>query len=154
VKPGQELLGEAEAITDLLRAVRIILKRPVQGAIAGSGLTAPQISVLRTLVETEGLSLKALSARLGLAHSTVSSIVDRLERRGLVRRQPGAADRRFTCISPTAMVKTWVKTAAELHHPAVLVDALRRATPKERALILEGLKTLRDLLEANSQREA
>ena len=155
VKPGQELLGEAEAITDLLRAARIILNRPVQGAIAGSGLTAPQVSVLKALVETEGLSLKALSARLGLAHSTVSSIVDRLERRGLVRRRTSAADRRFSCLNPTAEVKTWVKTAAALHHPAMLVAALHRASPKERALIREGLRKLRDLLEAaGPEREA
>jgi DNA-binding MarR family transcriptional regulator len=155
MKPGQELLREAETITGLLRTIRIILKRPVREAIAGSDLTAPQVSVLKTLVEHESLSLKDLSARLGLAHSTVSSIVDRLERRGLVRRQTSAADRRFTCIHPTAVVKTWVKTAAALHHPAMLVEALHRASPKERALIREGLRTLRDLLEAvGCEREA
>jgi hypothetical protein len=67
----------------------------------------------------------------------------------LVKRQTSAADRRFTCIYTTAAVKTWVKTAAVLHHPALLVEALRRANGKERALILEGLRTLRDLLEAS-----
>jgi DNA-binding MarR family transcriptional regulator len=148
MNPGQELLGEAETITGFLRTIRILLKRPVREAIAGSGLTAPQVSVLKTLTETEGLSLKDLSARLGLAHSTVSGIVDRLERRGLVRRRTSTVDRRVSCINPTATVKTWVKTAAALHHPAVLVEALQRASPKERALIREGLRKLRDLLEA------
>jgi DNA-binding MarR family transcriptional regulator len=148
MKPGQELLREADAITGLLRTIRIILKRPVREAVAGSGLTAPQISVLTTLVENDGLSLKDLSGRLGLAHSTVSSVVDRLERKGLVRRQTSAADRRVTCIHMTAAVRTWVKTAAVVHHPALLVDALRRADPRERALIREGLRTLRDLMEA------
>jgi DNA-binding MarR family transcriptional regulator len=150
MKPAQELLREAETVAGLLRTIRVILKRPVREAIAGSGLTAPQISVLRALVENEGLSLKDLSARLGLAHSTVSSIVDRLERKGLVRRQASAADRRFTCIHTTAAVQTWVKTAAALHHPPTLVEALRRATPKDRALIREGLSKLRDLLEATA----
>jgi DNA-binding MarR family transcriptional regulator len=148
MKPSQELLREADAITGLLRTIRIILKRPVREAVAGSGLTAPQISVLKTLVENDGLSLKDLSFRLGLAHSTVSSVVDRLERKELVRRQTSAADRRVTCIHTTAAVKTWVKTAAVLHHPALLVDALRRADRAERDLIRQGLKTLRDLLEA------
>src|SRR5262245_13883014 len=148
MKPGQELLREADAITGLLRTIHIILKRPVREAVAGSGLTAPQLSVLKTLVDNDGLTLKDLSGRLGLAHSTVSSIVDRLERKGLVRRQTGAADRRVTCIHTTAAVKSWVKTAAVVHHPALLVDALRRADRKERALIREGLRTLRDLLDA------
>jgi DNA-binding MarR family transcriptional regulator len=155
MKPGQQLLHEAETITGLLRSIRIILKRPVREAIAGSGLTAPQVSVLRAVVENEGLSLKDLSARLGLAHSTVSVIVDRLEHIGLLQRQTNAADRRFTCINPTAAVTTWVKTAAALHHPATLVEALQRASLKERALIREGLTKLRDLLEAaDSEREA
>jgi DNA-binding MarR family transcriptional regulator len=148
MKPDQDVLREAETITGLLRAIRLILKRPVGEAVAGSGLTAPQVSVLRALVESEGLSLKDLSARVGLAHSTVSSIVDRLERRGLVRRRTSAADRRLTCISVTELVTTWVKTGAALHHPAVLVGALRRANSKERALILGGLRTLQGLLEA------
>jgi DNA-binding MarR family transcriptional regulator len=148
MKPGRELLREAEMITDLLRTIRIILKRPVREAIVGSGLTPPQVSVLKTVFKNEGLSLKDLSARLGLAHSTVSSIVDRLEHRGLVRRRTSAADRRCTCIDPTATVKTWVKTAAALHHPAMLVEALYRASPKERGVIREGLRELRDLLEA------
>jgi DNA-binding MarR family transcriptional regulator len=148
MKPSRELLREAETITDLLRTIRIILKRPIDEAIGGSGLTPPQVSVLKALVENEGLSLKDLSARLGLAHSTVSSIVDRLEHKGLVRRQTSAADRRFTRIDATATVKTWVKSAAALHHPAMLVEALYCASPKERGVILAGLRTLRDLLEA------
>jgi DNA-binding MarR family transcriptional regulator len=148
MKPSRELLREAETITDLLRTIRIILKRPVREAIGGSGLTPPQVSVLKALVEHEGLSLKDLSARLGLAHSTVSGIVDRLEQRGLVRRRTSPVDRRCTRIEPTAMVKTWVKTAAALHHPAMLVEALYRASPEERGVIRAGLTKLRDLLEA------
>jgi DNA-binding MarR family transcriptional regulator len=148
MKPGRELIREAETITDLLRMIQIILKRPIREAISGSALTLPQVSVLKTLVENEGLSLKDLSARVGLAHSTVSSIVDRLERRELVRRRTSAPDRRFTRIEPTPAVKTWVKTAAALHHPAMLVEALGRARPKERGVILEGLGKLQDLLEA------
>ena len=35
----------------------------------------------------DGLSVKELSRRMGLSHSTVSGIVDRLERRGLVARR-------------------------------------------------------------------
>lgn len=147
MKPGRELLREAETITRHIRTIRSLLKRPVHEAIAGSGLTAPQISVMRVVVENGGLSVKDLSAQVGLAHSTVSSIVDRLVRKGLVRRQTSASDRRMTCINPTTAVKTWLKSAAAIHHPALLVDALHRASPEERVLIREGLRTLQDLLE-------
>ena len=73
-------------------------------------LTPPQLLAMQTLVEAAlaglesgdpgdgGLSLSALSSRLGLAHSTTSGIVDRLERLGLVRREPRPDDRRFVIV--------------------------------------------------------
>jgi DNA-binding MarR family transcriptional regulator len=142
-----ELLKEAETITALLRVIRQVLKRPVDVAIAGSGLTAPQVSVLQTLARTDGLSLKDLSARLGLSHSTVSGIVDRLARRDLVRRRPGTEDRRFTRIHLTDRVKHFVTSGAALHHPEPLLRALRRASAEERLQIRRGLEVLRSLLE-------
>jgi DNA-binding MarR family transcriptional regulator len=146
VSAEQELQREAGAIVDHLRAIRLILKRPIAEAIAGSGLTAPQVGVLKALVGG-GLSLKELSARLGLAHSTVSGIVDRLERRGLVRREPDARDRRSTTVVPSESVRAYVKGADALHRPEPLVEALRRATAEERARIMAGLTALRRLLE-------
>jgi DNA-binding MarR family transcriptional regulator len=146
VSSEQELEREAETIVDHLRAIRLILKRPITEAIAASGLTAPQVSLLKVL-PAEGLSLKDLAARLGLAHSTVSGIVDRLERRGLVRRKPDARDRRATMITPTETVTTYVKGAAALHRPEALVEALRRASDEDRRRIMTGLTALRRALE-------
>jgi DNA-binding MarR family transcriptional regulator len=123
------------------------LKRPIAEAIAESGLTAPQVGLLRELVAGGGLSLKELSARLGLAHSTVSGIVDRLERRGLVRREPDARDRRSTRIVPSEEVRTYVTSAAALHRPESLVASLRRASTEDRSRIMEGLTALRRVLE-------
>jgi DNA-binding MarR family transcriptional regulator len=151
VDPDPGLLREAETITDLLRAVRLILKRPLEVAIAGAGLTAPQVSLLTVLARSDRLSLKDLVARLGLAHSTVSGIVDRLERRSLVRREVDASDKRLTRVCLTKVVKSYIKTGGPLHHPALLVEALHRASPKERARVVGGLKTLRRLLEAASR---
>jgi DNA-binding MarR family transcriptional regulator len=102
---------------------------------------------MHALVESGGMSLKALSAHLGLAHSTVSGIVDRLEKRGLVQRQADKADQRVTHIAVTPRVRDFVRgTLPGLSiHP--LVEALRRADPAQRRAIAGGLKVLRNLLE-------
>jgi DNA-binding MarR family transcriptional regulator len=42
-----------------------------------------------------GLSLSDLSEKMGLAHSTVSEIVGRLERDGVLRRTTRPEDRRY-----------------------------------------------------------
>jgi DNA-binding MarR family transcriptional regulator len=146
VSPEQQLRGEAEAIVEHLRAIRLILKRPIAEAVAASGLTPPQVSALRALAGG-GLSLKGLAERLGLAHSTVSGIVDRLERRGLVRRETDPRDRRATVIVPTEAVRTYVEGAAALHRPEPLVEALRRTSAEDRARIMAGLSALRSALE-------
>src|SRR5262245_27476281 len=140
-----KLLREAEAIVEHLRAIRLSLKRPIAEAVAASGLTPPQVSALRALAGG-GLSLKDLAARLGLAHSTVSGIVDRLKHRGLVRREVDTRDRRATIIVATEAVRTYVENAAALHRPEPLVEALRRMSAEDRTRVMAGLSALRSVL--------
>ena len=83
-----KLTRMAQEIEDHVRAVRQILRQPVEAEFARGNLTAPQRSVMQALFHGGGLSLKELSRRVGLAHSTVSGIVDRLEKRGLAHAGP------------------------------------------------------------------
>jgi DNA-binding MarR family transcriptional regulator len=143
-----EIGRQAEEIDRHLRTVRRVLQRPVEAEVARGGLTGPQLSVMRVLAAAEGLSLKELSRRVGLAHSTVSGIVDRLERRGLVERSPATDDRRVTRLTVSDAVRTYLRDEWPRLRISPLVEALRRAGPAERAAALAGLATLRRLLEA------
>src|SRR5260221_2189986 len=96
-----ELLADATEISRLLREVQRYVEQPQDAAMRESGLTMPQVSTLGVLFDRGPLSLKDLSRELGLSHSTVSGIVDRLERRGLARRAVDPADRRGRLIRPT-----------------------------------------------------
>ena len=145
--PKPKLSNMARELDRDLRAVRQIINRPIEALIESGGLTGPQQSAMQVLVESDGLSLKDLSKELGLAHSTVSGIVDRLERRGLVRRETDPRDRRATVIVPTEAVRTYVEGAAALHRPEPLVEALRRTSAEDRARIMAGLSALRSALE-------
>jgi DNA-binding MarR family transcriptional regulator len=121
-------------------------------------LTPPQLLAMQILVGAarpglesgdpggEGLSLSALSTRMGLAHSTTSGIVDRLERLGLVRRVPRPDDRRFAIVQLADAVSAWVRDDLPSRKSAPLSAALRRATSEERTAIREGIATLERLL--------
>src|SRR5262249_21999795 len=137
----------AQNIDRDLRAIRARLRRPVEAAIARGNLTGPQLSVMHALAESPGMSLKELSAHLGLAHSTVSGIIDRLEEQGLVERQTNETDKRSTRIVVTEQVRAFLRdTLPGLSlHP--LMEALRRADAMQRRAIVKGLKTLRQVLE-------
>ncbi len=148
----QILLAMAAEIDRDLRAIRQILKQPVEAEIARGGLTGPQQSAMRALFDSGGLSLKELSRELGLAHSTVSGIVDRLKKQGLVERQADPADRRVTKIVVSDTVRKFVhQTMPSLEmHP--LAEALRAATPSERQQVREGVRILRGLLRRQNEK--
>jgi DNA-binding MarR family transcriptional regulator len=134
-----------------LRAVRQIINRPIEALIERGGLTGPQQSTMQVLVESDGLSLKDLSKELGLAHSTVSGIIDRLEKQGLVKRQTDEADRRLAKLVVTEQVRKFLREtrpALEMHP---LAEALRAATTAEREQVLQGVAALRRLLERGNQ---
>ena len=143
----QELAHVAQEIDEHLRHVRRVLRQPLEAEFARGGLTGPQRSVMQALVHANGMSLKDLSRSVGLAHSTVSGIVDRLAKKGLLARQPDKKDRRLSLIVPSKQVRDYVrnKLPALTIHP--LEEALRRTRPAERAVILEGLRTLRRAVE-------
>ena len=139
----QELARVAEEIDEHLRRVRRVLRQPLETEIARGGVTGPQRSVMQAVVHANGMSLKDLSRSVGLAHSTVSGIVDRLVKKGLLARQSDKKDRRLSLIVPSRQVRDYVrnKLPALTIHP--LEEALRRTRPAERAAILEGLRMLR-----------
>src|SRR5215470_20134406 len=105
--PKQQFPAIAAEIDRDLRAVRQILRRPVEAEIARGQLTAPQQGAMAVLFRSDGLSLKELSKELGLAHSTVSGIVDRLAKRSFVKRQAGDSDRRITRIAVADHVREY-----------------------------------------------
>jgi len=78
-----------------------------------------------------------------MAHSTVSGIVDRLQSRGMLRRQRSRDDGRVTSIEVSQGVRDFMATKAPELIAQPLARALERATPAERRSILKGLKALR-----------
>ncbi len=63
-------------------------------AWADRDLTITQLRVLRHISDNDGLGNMALAERLVLTKSAVSFQLERLERRGFVRREVGRGDRR------------------------------------------------------------
>jgi DNA-binding MarR family transcriptional regulator len=146
----QEIPAIAAEVDRDLRVVRQILRRPVEAQIVQGGLTAAQMSAMAIILSSEGLSLKDLSEQLGLAHSTVSGIVDRLVRRGFVKRQTDATDHRLTKIAVADHVREYMRDTWPSLELNPLVEALGTATPAEQQRVLQGVRTLRRLLECGA----
>jgi DNA-binding MarR family transcriptional regulator len=137
----------AQELEQHLTAIRQEIRRPVEAEFAKGNLTGPQRSVMQAVVHSDGRSLKELSAQVGLAHSTVSGIVDRLETRGMLQRQTHPTDRRHTRIVASKEVREFLEKKYPVLATHPLLEALRRAAPNERDAIVRGLRTLRRLLD-------
>ena len=145
---------QAAAAAERLEAIRKIMRDAAwtHARQLRVPLTRPQLLAVQTLVEElrasgSGLPVSELSRRMGLAHSTVSGIVDRLERRDLVRRVPRPGDRRFVSVELTAPVQEWLRDELPASKAEPIAAAMEKATPREREVILQGLATLHRLLE-------
>lgn len=134
-----------EIVSRLIELSRQYLDQPADVDRARSGLTTPQISAITLLYDRGPLSLKDLSQGLGLSHSTVSGIVDRLERQGLARREVDSEDRRLTRISVTEEVQRYGREGILERRLQQLLPVLRALTAEQRAGILESMNLLRGL---------
>ena len=76
-------------------------RRVTQELARRAQLTGPQLTVLKILEALGDLSLSELSDRIRAQNSTVTGIIDRMEREGLVTRVRSTEDRRVVHIQLT-----------------------------------------------------
>ncbi len=79
-------------------------------------LTPPQYFVLSLLGEHDCRPFKELAAALGCTAATVTGIVDTMEKKGLVVRNPNPADRRSLLIKMTEKGKALLKATPGLEN--------------------------------------
>ena len=76
-----------------------------------SGLTAPQILLLQAIRRLEGGTIGQLASEVSLSQATVTNILDRLEKRELVRRERSTVDKRKVHVHLTARGEEIIMTA-------------------------------------------
>jgi len=79
-----------------------------------SGLTVPQLLVLQSIQKKDRPSIGSVAQDVSLAHATVTAVVERLERAGLVARTRSETDRRMVEVSLTEAGRARLADAPEL----------------------------------------
>src|SRR5690606_39950740 len=109
---------------------------------------APQLVCLRAIIERGPLTATAISREIHVSASTVVGILDRLEDKGLVRRERGREDRRIVFVTATEAGITLAKeTPSPLQKK--LSDALNALPERERAMMTVSLERIVDLMESD-----
>jgi MarR family transcriptional regulator, organic hydroperoxide resistance regulator len=84
-----------QSIEYLLRKICFSIKKKGRTILEDFNITPPQFDALQYLVNDSDLTISELSSRLYLAPSTITDLVDRMEKSGLVERIRGSEDRRI-----------------------------------------------------------
>ncbi|MEV6240674.1 MarR family transcriptional regulator [Lentzea sp. NPDC051838] len=125
----------AEVIT-LFASITDRYTREYESAAAHHGLTPQQVKALLVLAEAP-LPMRRVAERLGTEPSNLTSVVDRLQARELLERQPDPSDRRIKLLVTTDAGKAAAKD---------LRERLRFASDPLAALDPDQRHALRDLL--------
>ncbi|MDX1483605.1 MAG: MarR family transcriptional regulator [Alphaproteobacteria bacterium] len=81
-----------------------------------SGLTPSQLIILQIVAKLDDAVPSVIARDASLTQATVTSLIDKLERRGMVRRQRDTKDRRRVLIDLTAEGKKAISGAPDLLH--------------------------------------
>ncbi len=148
-------IEEGDEVTRIIRSIRKVIQGfsvHSKRQFRRSGLTMPQLMALRAIAAADVKEVTAayLSPRVQLSAATITGVLDRLERAGLVARKRTSSDRRKVCLSVTP------KGRKELERLAVSFQdrfAAKLADLKDadRKTVLKALETLIGLIEAATQ---
>lgn len=132
-------------VNDLSRIIRAEMDR--RTTEAGLGLTTGEGRVLFNVLRAGPIRQTALAERLGIEAMTLSGLVDRLEAKGFVERQPDAADRRAKLVTLTEAGSTVV---AQIEPIAAVIrsDAAQGIDPDDWQRLLAALRVARANLTA------
>ena len=133
-------------LLDALGAVAFTVMGALTRLAAEHDLSLTQVRMLGILRDRR-LTISELARALGLDRSSVSGLVDRTDKRGLVRREANTDDGRSVLVTVSrAGAEAVAVGAAELEQlVAPLTDALSPAEAKRLSLLLERMLEHRGL---------
>jgi len=118
-----------DAYIKLTRATSSVGARLGPG-LAEAGLTPTQLGVLEALLHLGPLGQRVLGGKLLMSGGNVTTVLDNLERRGLVRRERRGDDRRNVTVHLTPQGRRLIAGVFPAHVRAI-VDAFSALTPAE-----------------------
>ena len=131
------------AIRQIVRAVDLHSRRLLET----HGLTGPQLATLQEAMRLEAASPSTLARAVHVGPATMTGILQRLERRGLVVRTRSDTDRRSVRIEVTEAGRRLLESEPSLLQVRFR-EALERLEPWERLLILSTLQRVASLMGA------
>jgi DNA-binding MarR family transcriptional regulator len=113
-----------------------------------SGLTGPQLLIMQ-LIETHGeVTSGVIAKKVSLSQATVTSIIDRLERKSLLRRERSTNDKRKVLVTLTEEGSKALESAPTLLQES-FIRSFNQLEDWEQSLILSSLQRVSGMMNAS-----
>jgi DNA-binding MarR family transcriptional regulator len=127
----------------LLRRAWYGLNQAFRRRIAHLEITPDQFTVMRTLLENEGVTQRELTHLMSSDPNTIASLLDRMERAGLVQRQSHEKDRRARRLSLKRAGRIKYEEARQIAIH-LQIEVLNILAPELRDAFLKNLDAVAD----------
>ena len=137
---------------DVLIAIRKIIQSIAlnsKSLVKRVGLTGPQLMILQEVVQAGEVSVGEVAKAISLSQGTVTGILERMEKRGLVTRRRSNSDRRRVLVQATVAGEGLMQTAPPIMQEA-FVERFGALQDWEQAMILSALQRLVAIMDAKA----
>jgi DNA-binding MarR family transcriptional regulator len=132
------------ALRQIIRAIDLHSKKLERE----SGLTGPQLLIMQIVYDEGPLTAGALAKSVSLSQATVTSILDRLEKKGYLQRERDLEDKRKVWITLSSTGKNALKQAPTLLQES-FINSFSELKDWEQSLILSSLQRVAAMMQAS-----
>jgi DNA-binding MarR family transcriptional regulator len=133
------LLKPTECLPYLINVITNYVNETMREDLRRVGMTVPRWTVLTALREDDGLAIGHLASRCMIRQSSLTRVVDQLERDGHVRRRAARGDQR--------VVQVFITRVGNALYESVVPGAIERASNEVRDLVSNEIDALSEVLE-------
>lgn len=133
------------SLRQIIRATDLHSKRMIKVC----GLTIPQVMVLRAIESLGDVTVRKVSQEVSLSQATVTTILNRLEERGLIERVRSVLDKRIVNARLTEQGrKTLTETPPLLHEK--FIERFESLEDWEKTQLLSALQRVATMMDAEA----
>lgn len=136
------LQQDAEFVIKTIRSLDQFFEKCIQNKVEQSGVTLPQMRVIKEVVTHQGMSIKQLSRNLNMTQSTVSGIVERLIHKGYLLKKTDPDDKRFAQIWYTKDVAEFLEKDSTEFVSEAVGKVFAYLEPNDWQTVIQGLRLL------------
>jgi DNA-binding MarR family transcriptional regulator len=139
--------GRQTSVAFLLAQVGALAAREFSKSLEPLKFTPPDAGILRLLSRSPGMSQQDLSKRLDMHASRLVAVIDALQNRGLVAREPNPADRRVYALQLTAKGRDALAAigAAARVHNEMMCEGLDTGEREQLGALLDKISAAQGL---------